>query len=472
MISFVIVTYNDNYIDYLRVLLQSIKDVYYDRAHTVLYYANMSDEYISEIKERMPNCLVKEITGYNLKDGDYNWLASLKSAIWSDVLAENPQIDNAVCLDTDMLVIKPVEDLFERDFDISFCYKTDESENLNWPINGGLVLVKNSEQAIKFLKEWKDKTFAFKDVDEKTRKRKTRIWGGDDQITLGEMLGTRDKKQYGKPIMYKGTKLLGTPCEYVNEMRCVPISEKTHIIHYKGRWRPVLATNEFTQYRPREKCLHLFKLWKSTLERWNKTWSGDFEIAYWNSHPDDFYVKDILRLHEYFDVENKINEYFGDSEPEIVVDVGGGAFGGEFQFYKRGQNRILVDILCSQFGKLGKLPGDLKTFPNDFAEICLADKSIDIVFAWEVLDHATSDEHFNRGQQELCRILKPGGLLFFNQPIRSKMKPGHTVIFNEQWIKEGFKDLEILEWRINRETAKVPEGEICAIFRGKEICGK
>lgn len=269
-ITFVIVVYNNSYINYLKVLLQSIKDVYQDKAAVVIYYSEINEETIAEIKKKMFNCIIKKLSGYNLHEGDYNHRASMKSAIWVDVLAEQSQITNAICLDTDMLVVKPVDKLFEKEFDVGFCYKTHADENLRWPLNAGLMLVKNSLQVTNFLKLWKDETIKFLNASPIQRRHLECLWGGDDQASLGMLLGTRNREDYENKILKHNIILQGFPCEIINEARCVPIEEHTHIIHYKGKWRPVLNGEGFSQWRPKEKCLKMYKLWMDTYKRWSE----------------------------------------------------------------------------------------------------------------------------------------------------------------------------------------------------------
>lgn len=201
------------------------------------------------------------------------------------------------------------------------------------------------------------------------------------------------------------------------------------------------------------------------LENWNPI----FELAYWNSknRDDSFYLYDIQRLHEFFRVEDVANLCFQEREIETVVDIGSGAYGGELHFFKKGNKRIIFDLLCDDYQKMGKLPKDIECITGDFASIPFETNSVDIIFAWEVLDHALSLEHFEKGQEEIVRILKPNGLLFFNHPLVSKPKSGHTVIkTKEEIIKKflSFDNMKLVFCKINIETTKVKDGELCCIF--------
>lgn len=200
-----------------------------------------------------------------------------------------------------------------------------------------------------------------------------------------------------------------------------------------------------------------------------ESWNPKFELDYWNSEnrDDSFYLYDIERLHKFFKVNDVVNLCFQEREIKIVVDIGGGAYGGELNFFKRGKKRFLFDILCNEYLKMGKLPKDIDCVNGDFASIPFVSNSIDVIFAWEVLDHALSPEHFEQGQEEMFRILKSKGLLFFNHPLVSVPKAGHIVIkTKEEIIKKflSFNNIKLVFSKINIETAKVENGELCCIF--------
>ena len=116
------------------------------------------------------------------------------------------------------------------------------------------------------------------------------------------------------------------------------------------------------------------------------------------------------------------------------------------------------------------MPFSMNCMRGDFGDLPIGDAVADVVFAWEVLDHALTNNHFNAGVRELCRVLKPGGLMFFNHPLHDEPKPGHTVIKTKEDIIDSFKGkgLCIVEKKvINNEMKKVPENhkELCVVFK-------
>jgi SAM-dependent methyltransferase len=148
-----------------------------------------------------------------------------------------------------------------------------------------------------------------------------------------------------------------------------------------------------------------------------------------------------------------------------VIDIGGGMYGGALQFFKGGENRLLFDYLADVYVDRKKLPTDIKAVKGNFDKLPFPDNSVDVIFAWEVLDHALTKDHFIRGQKEIVRVLKNDGLLFFNHPIPQRKKKGHTIIVNPNQILNGFKDLQLVNPTTSLTRKHV---EFCAIFTKSE----
>lgn len=269
MITFAAVLFGNEQIDYLKVLLQSIIDVYQEEASVIVYYADVHSKHIEEIKSKAPFVLLKEDKNLDYSTEDFDCRASFKTVGWCKIMEEQRWPENLVFLDIDTLIVKKVDKYFNR-VDIIFTYKTYVDENLRWPINSGVVLVKNSAASLKFFKNWRDKTLEILKSDSRQRTRLRSLWGGEDQASIGTILRTRDKEQYSQLVISDNVLFQGFPCEELNETRCVPITGKTHIIHYKGKWRFVISSGKYSQWRPKEKCLQMYKLWTQTLEKWNK----------------------------------------------------------------------------------------------------------------------------------------------------------------------------------------------------------
>jgi len=265
MISFCTSIYGDKYIPHLYVLLQSIDELYGDTVEVCVAYSNLSTEVVAEVKSKIPHIRIVD-TGLPLFDTEIAASSiSRKMNFWLFLLNYSKS-DAVVFLDVDTVVVKPINGILQKTFDLLFTYKTDEDENLRWPINTGVVMVKRSEDIINLVKEWTDISNTALDFAAGQRPNHHN-WGGIDQYTLGKILGTREIKDFAAGIKYKGLLLSGIPCKIMNETRCV-FTEDTRILHFKGLWHKVLTGDGFNKNRPKDKCLKLYTKWKNLYRKW------------------------------------------------------------------------------------------------------------------------------------------------------------------------------------------------------------
>lgn len=277
MITFAAVIFGNSQIDYLYVLLQSIIEVYQEEASIIIYYAGVDSSHIEKIRSKASFVLLKEDKSIDYSDKATS-RASFKTVGWCKIMEEQRWPEHLVFLDIDTLVVKKVDKYFDKYFthaDVGYTYKTYVDENLKWPINSGVVLVANNANSLRFFRRWRDKTIEILSdgyqVPAKRRCHLRSLWGGEDQASMGSFLNTRDRKKYGELIVSENILFQGFPCEELNECRCVPIEDKTHIIHYKGKWRYVIPDGTWSQHRPKEKCLRMYELWTGTLKNWNES---------------------------------------------------------------------------------------------------------------------------------------------------------------------------------------------------------
>lgn len=183
-------------------------------------------------------------------------------------------------------------------------------------------------------------------------------------------------------------------------------------------------------------------------------WTKEFELEYWTAYGDEYYLDKCREKYDLFDVDS----YF-DKKVELAVDVGGGKFGGALYFFKQAQRKVLIDILAKEYDRMHTVPEDIIPAPCDFAYLPYGEEMIDVLFAWSVLGHALSEGHFYKGQAELVRILRPGGLFFFEQRLLDKPCQGHTVVLSKDEILKGFSKLnKIKEMVVNERVYVVYEG--------------
>ena len=196
--------------------------------------------------------------------------------------------------------------------------------------------------------------------------------------------------------------------------------------------------------------------WKTAQKNEKKFW----EDIFINKKPDDVYSKNDSIAWEFFTLEvikrHKIEkELLND---KVILDLGSGpagiAKGLELLIEKNVLNNssiIAVDPLMNFYkNEIGilKESQNLKLLSNKGENIDVSDKSVDIIFSSNVLDHCDKPEEVIK---ECFRILKPGGLFFpsvhlvydylkpFSKLIKyfDKNHPNHFVL--EHMIKK-FKD--------------------------------
>ena len=177
-------------------------------------------------------------------------------------------------------------------------------------------------------------------------------------------------------------------------------------------------------------------------------WTPESELYYKTNCTKKHLVEGQIKpRYDFFEVDKVV----GDKNVDVVIDVGGGPHGGAMFYYKGGIKRVLFDSLADKYFYLAlERPDDIEFVKGDFGDIPFADSFADVIFAWEVLDHALSLDHFRAGQNELVRILAKDGLLFFAVPIRGKEEPHHfNVEINE--VQMGFSKLKLLRKEITTE---------------------
>lgn len=168
-------------------------------------------------------------------------------------------------------------------------------------------------------------------------------------------------------------------------------------------------------------------------------WNPKYEMEYWNGVTDISCKNKIASKYKYFNVDGIIADHFIKT-PNIAIDIAGGMFGGALQYFNANK-KILIDYLADEFVKMGKIPADVKAQKGNFCNLPFENKTVDVIFCWEALDHCNSLEDFQIAQQEINRVLAPKGILFFEMPIRPKPINGHLIsleCINRDEIVNGF----------------------------------
>jgi len=169
---------------------------------------------------------------------------TVKLDYWIKALEELDE-EHFIFIDCDMIVLKDMEHVFEKDFDI--CYTIRDSV---FPINGGVVFVKKNERSIDFIKRWQvinDKMYTDRAFHQVWRDK----YAGINQAAFGYMI----EKDPGE------AKLETVHCMQYN---CTDegwgrIGDDCHAIHYKGKLRDAVL-----RLRPVAENL------KRSFAEWNK----------------------------------------------------------------------------------------------------------------------------------------------------------------------------------------------------------
>ena len=252
---FITTVYGDNYLAMLWVHLQSIANYHPDTPVSV-FYEDISEHEIKILQERFPN--YRFIQGPNLISvKDLMKKIPLKLGYWSVACDAYP--DEVLCLlDCDTALCSNISSFIDESFDVLYTYKDE-----GFPLNTGVLIVKSKSNVHKFMKYW------LKCVEEiianpMDLRIASRLSGAADQHALVEILNTQNYDGFiEKDIEGEIVKFKGVACKYLNETNSAPITEDTHIIHYKAGWHPIILENApFTKNRPQEACKEMLDYWQ------------------------------------------------------------------------------------------------------------------------------------------------------------------------------------------------------------------
>jgi hypothetical protein len=265
---------------YLGVLLQSIYDLYETSCNIAVSFSDVSNNIIREFHAKMPHA--------RWLKSKKKWRAKLQrdraaqklQAGWTPFVSR-VENDFVVLMDADMLVLRDICPFFEEQFDIGYTYfdnhvtdfgdvsTTKSGKHIR--LNTGIILIKNIQKARPFFEQWTNTTV---NLLKANRLDLIEEWGAADQAALAHILKTDD---HSKPVFLNNIILKGFPCRFLNEAECVPVTDNSYVIHYKGRWRPILPDGNFNRLSDEQKktrnkkiCYEQYLIWKEFYNRWNR----------------------------------------------------------------------------------------------------------------------------------------------------------------------------------------------------------
>ena len=171
-------------------------------------------------------------------------------------------------------------------------------------------------------------------------------------------------------------------------------------------------------------------------------WTKEFELEYWKAHNVEFY-RDAIKLKWDLFGTSEILKRLLNNRINTAIDIGGGRVGGALGFIKA-EYKILVDALADDFMQMGDLPPNTVCRCSDFATIDITSAIADVVFAWNVFDHARDINHFYQGVWEALRLLAAGGLFFGTFPLRKRPREGHPIALDVLDVEKVLCDLKLI----------------------------
>lgn len=185
----------------------------------------------------------------------------LKMKIWTEALSQYE--GKILFLDSDTIISKSPESFFSE-ADITFTAKNEQFQ-----INTGVMLVKNSNAVQYFFQEWTNRIMDILNSEEMINIACSPQYnfGAVDQMAFYQMIDFNlEKNFYSFNTPYGDITLKSVPCNILNQTNSVPLSDDIYIYHYKGGWRAIIQSGEFSQYRGFCESYAMLKLFSRTLD--------------------------------------------------------------------------------------------------------------------------------------------------------------------------------------------------------------
>lgn len=144
---------------------------------------------------------------------------------WNDVIQECGDGDRVVVMDADMAILRPLDSLWDRAFDLAYTIRDKATSHL--PLNGGFVAVRISDRTKAVMQRWQTVNDAMcrEGTDHATYHRK---YAGMNQSSFGCLLETHG---------FDGLSVLELPCQEWNCCEWLGFTHATRVLHVKSRLR-------------------------------------------------------------------------------------------------------------------------------------------------------------------------------------------------------------------------------------------
>jgi len=255
-LAFAVASYGRGQLRFLAPHMHSVALSHPDATELILW-RDMPTREVAYLERAYPNAAFTPLDV--AVEGRTDQRISRKMLAWE--IACQRLADQPICfIDTDTLVLRPLTPFLDEPFDFAFTWKDHV-----YPLNTGVVLVGSGRKALPLLREWAARTARIV-ADRDLLARALKDSGGGDQQALRELIGFANyDRTYTQTIAGQTYVLRGLPCHQLNEVRSVPITDDTYIIHYKGGWHPILLHGApYSRHRPEETSAQMHRLWLDT----------------------------------------------------------------------------------------------------------------------------------------------------------------------------------------------------------------
>ena len=291
----------NSYVAFLRPFLASVRQHHSDAA-VIVYHKDLTPDRIRGLQVQFPNVDFRH-QGIEVREEKHEVIGG-KLRFFVDALRGLDEAAPVLFIDCDTLLVRPVTTIFDReDFDVCFTWKED-----GFPLNSGVMPARNTDALKAFLREWNAHTQAIL-ANSAEEAMARQAFGAADQLALAQLVcrgavmeadkasdldrrtaaydGAYVSDRSGNPL-----RLLGVNCRLLNETRCVPIDEQTHVIHYKSGWHRILLHGEpFHPNRPEAACREMRAFWERHRQEASRQWA-DMLLA----GVDDGAAADVARV--------------------------------------------------------------------------------------------------------------------------------------------------------------------------------
>jgi len=167
---------------------------------------------------------------------------------WCETVEAAPDGEPLALLDADLAIVRPLDEVWDRSFDIAYTVKPKGSR---FPLNGGVLFLRVSPGVRRFMQAWRDLNRFYLEHPQEFE-----VWrheyGGVNQTALGIIL----REGRVPDVQIERLPCVEWNCEDEHWARFD--AARTRIVHFKGNLHKAL----FMRCRPEPEWRHLMYLWR------------------------------------------------------------------------------------------------------------------------------------------------------------------------------------------------------------------